>query len=274
MVMVVGLYSFSGVSGVVSFGHLSFAMIAAYTSALLTIEPDRKRSLFPDMPGFLDWIIDVHLGVLPAMFVAMAVAAVFAAIVGVALMRLGGVQAAISTLALFVDRHRRHPGERHGHAGRLDDGRRAEGDGPLGRADLGADRDRGRGHLPGLDARDAPAGVARGSAGRARGRRQDLHRALGRLGPLGGHRGGRRRPLRPLHRDVLAHQLRVPHRLPDGRDARDRRPLQPLGRGHRRDLRVRGAGGHAPRRGQRLRPHRRRRVPRADRGRHRRRSCS
>ncbi len=102
MVMVVGLYSFSGVSGVVSFGHLSFAMIAAYTSALLTIEPDRKRSLFPDMPGFLDWIIDVHLGVLPAMFVAMAVAAVFAAIVGVALMRLGGVQAAISTLALFV----------------------------------------------------------------------------------------------------------------------------------------------------------------------------
>ena len=31
MVMVVGLYSFSGVSGVVSFGHLSFAMIAAYT---------------------------------------------------------------------------------------------------------------------------------------------------------------------------------------------------------------------------------------------------
>ena len=80
------------------------------------------------MPGFLDWIIDVHLGVLPAMFVAMAVAAVFAAIVGVALMRLGGVQAAISTLACSSSSGR-HPGERHGHAGRLDDGRRAEGDG-------------------------------------------------------------------------------------------------------------------------------------------------
>jgi branched-chain amino acid transport system permease protein len=102
VVMVVGLYTFSGNSGVVSFGHLGFSMIAAYTSALLTIPPQMKKSLFPNMPGFLDWIIDVHLDVLPAMFVAMAVAAGFAALVGLPLMRLGGVQAAIATLAMLV----------------------------------------------------------------------------------------------------------------------------------------------------------------------------
>jgi branched-chain amino acid transport system permease protein len=77
-------------------------MIAAYTSALLTIPPNVKKGLVPDMPGFLDWILDVHLHVLPAMFVAMGVAAVFAALVGIPLMRLGGVQAAIATLAMFV----------------------------------------------------------------------------------------------------------------------------------------------------------------------------
>jgi branched-chain amino acid transport system permease protein len=102
LVMVVGLYTFTGNSGVVSFGHLGFAMIAAYTSALLTIPSAMKRGLFPDMPGFLDWIIDVELDVLPAMLIAMGVASVFAAIVGIPLMRLGGVQAAIATLALFV----------------------------------------------------------------------------------------------------------------------------------------------------------------------------
>ena len=37
VVLVVGLYVFAGNSGVLSFGHMSFMAIGAYTTALITI---------------------------------------------------------------------------------------------------------------------------------------------------------------------------------------------------------------------------------------------
>ncbi len=102
IIMVVGLHVFSGNSGVISFGSVAFAMIAAYTSALITIPAEDKPSLFPDMPFFLTWLIDfsvpVPLGIAIAVVFTMAVAF----IVGIPLVRLSGLAAGIGTLAFLV----------------------------------------------------------------------------------------------------------------------------------------------------------------------------
>jgi branched-chain amino acid transport system permease protein len=102
MVLVVGLHIFSGNSGVISFGSVAFAMIAAYTSALLTIPVEQKPSLFPDMPGFLSWIVEFSLPVPAGIVVAVLFTGVVAVIVGVPLVRLSGLSAGIATLAFLV----------------------------------------------------------------------------------------------------------------------------------------------------------------------------
>ncbi len=54
---------FSGNSGVLSFGHVAFMAIGAYTSALLTIPPEIKEFTYLEMPGFLkSWIFPAELG--------------------------------------------------------------------------------------------------------------------------------------------------------------------------------------------------------------------
>ena len=102
VVLVIGLQIFSGNSGILSFGHVAFMAIGAYVSALLTIPPELKKATFTDMPGFLDWIIDVEMGTIPSTLVGGAVAAVFAIIVAPPIVRLAGVPAGIATLALLV----------------------------------------------------------------------------------------------------------------------------------------------------------------------------
>jgi branched-chain amino acid transport system permease protein len=101
LVAVIGLQTFMGNSGVVSFGHVAFVGLGAYTSALLTTPPKTKElsSLIPDAPGF---ILHAHMGFLPATLVAIAVVLVFAAVVGVVFVRMSGAAAAIATLSLLV----------------------------------------------------------------------------------------------------------------------------------------------------------------------------
>ena len=95
LLVVVSLSIFSGTSGVLSFGHVGFMAIGAYVSALLSIPPALKASMFPDLPGFLVWVQDVGLGILPATLAAGAVAAVIAVLLAIPVSRLEGVQAAI-----------------------------------------------------------------------------------------------------------------------------------------------------------------------------------
>ncbi len=102
MVIVVGLWSFSGVTGVVSFGHVSFAAIGAYACAYLTIPVAMKRGLFPEMPGFLDFLLTVHTDFPTAIVLSGLTAALFALVVAPAFVRLSGVQAGIATLALLA----------------------------------------------------------------------------------------------------------------------------------------------------------------------------
>lgn len=100
VVLVVGLYIFIGNSGIVSFGHISFAGIAAYAVAWQTCCPMMKPITMRDLPSFLR---DETYALFPAALVAIALAGVAALAIGLVLMRLSGLAASISTLAaLFI----------------------------------------------------------------------------------------------------------------------------------------------------------------------------
>lgn len=98
LVFVVGLYIFSGTTGVLSFGHLGFAAIAAYVSALLTIPSQQKGVLLPDLPAVL---ANADVAGPLALIAAVAVATVCAGLVAVPLMRLSGLAAAIATFSVL-----------------------------------------------------------------------------------------------------------------------------------------------------------------------------
>jgi branched-chain amino acid transport system permease protein len=99
LLFVVALYVFVGLSGVLSFGHMSFGAIGAYTGAILVIPPEVKPSLFFGMPGFL---VDLHAPALLSVVAGGAVAALFALVVGVPLLRLSGLAASLATFALLL----------------------------------------------------------------------------------------------------------------------------------------------------------------------------
>jgi len=98
MVMVVGLSVFVSNSGIISFGHVSFAMIGAYASAWQTCCPG-FRGVF--MPGLPQIVLDTNVPVVPAAVAAALLAAAVAAIAGVAIARLEAVAASIALLSLL-----------------------------------------------------------------------------------------------------------------------------------------------------------------------------
>lgn len=99
LIIVVGMYIFVGNSGVLSFGHIAFLGLGAYTSAWLTIAPSIKASL---MPGLPDFIMAAQLSPFIAVILSGILAAIVAAILGIPLMRLSGIAASIGTFAMLV----------------------------------------------------------------------------------------------------------------------------------------------------------------------------
>lgn len=99
IVLVVGIQIFVGNSGVVSFGHVGFAAVGAYSMAILTSPPMVKRARIPDAPFGL---AGVELSVPLAALISLALVAVVGAFVGVVVMRLSGVSASIVTLAFLI----------------------------------------------------------------------------------------------------------------------------------------------------------------------------
>jgi len=62
LMIVLGLQIFSGNSGVLSFGHIAFMAIGAYTSALLTIPTAIKQFTYLSMPHFIKfWVFPAQL---------------------------------------------------------------------------------------------------------------------------------------------------------------------------------------------------------------------
>lgn len=102
VVLVVGLYIFMGNTGILSFGHMSFMAIGAYAGAILTIPLAQKSFLLPNLPHFLE---HSNLPTVPALLASAGVASLFAAVIGIPLMRLSGMSAALSMFAVLLVVH-------------------------------------------------------------------------------------------------------------------------------------------------------------------------
>ena len=98
LVLAVGLYVFTGNSGVISFGHMSFMAVAAYLTAYLTAPEATKRLLF-EFPSFLTFIYDLELNPIVAVILIALMVGVLGLVAGSLLIRLSGIEAAIATLA-------------------------------------------------------------------------------------------------------------------------------------------------------------------------------
>jgi branched-chain amino acid transport system permease protein len=98
MVMVVALSIFVSNSGVISFGHVTFALIGAYASAWQTCCAG-VRGVF--MPGLPEFLLHANIPVLVAAVAAALAAAAIAAIAGLIIMRLSRVAASIALLSLL-----------------------------------------------------------------------------------------------------------------------------------------------------------------------------
>lgn len=99
VVLVLAIQTFSGNSGIVTFGHVAFMGVGAYVAALVTIPPAIKAGSLPDLPGV---VADARLGFLPAVAVAAAVTAAVAFVAGLALTRMEENAMAMATIGVLV----------------------------------------------------------------------------------------------------------------------------------------------------------------------------
>jgi branched-chain amino acid transport system permease protein len=101
-VMVVGLYIFVGNSGVLSFGHLAFAMIGGYAGALLTLPSIFKAE---DIINPLHIVVHTNVSPFFAVLIGGALAALVAAVVALPLMRIAGLTAGLASFAVLLTFH-------------------------------------------------------------------------------------------------------------------------------------------------------------------------
>jgi branched-chain amino acid transport system permease protein len=97
--IVVAMHVFIGISGVMSFGHISFVAIGAFAAGVATSPADLKPTAFPDMFPFL---ANLELGSVESLVLAALLGGLFALLVGIPIMRLSGLAAGIATFAVLI----------------------------------------------------------------------------------------------------------------------------------------------------------------------------
>lgn len=102
LIAVVGMGVYSGNSGILSFGHLSFMAIGAYAASLLTLPAQLKIATLPKLP---EWLATTEMGLLPATVIAVLLTSVVALLIGLAIGKLEGSAAVIATLGLLIIVH-------------------------------------------------------------------------------------------------------------------------------------------------------------------------
>lgn len=100
--IVVALYVFVGNSGVLSFGHISFVAVGAWTAGVLSVPISQKPAI---MPYLFPVLRDHAIGNATSLAAAAAVGGVFALLVGLPLMRLSGLAAGIATFGVLEITH-------------------------------------------------------------------------------------------------------------------------------------------------------------------------
>ncbi len=96
--IVVALYTFIGNSGVLSFGHISFVALGAWTAGVLSVPASEKPAIMPNLAHFL---LHRHVGNVMSLALAAIAGGIAALVVGVPLMRLSGLAAGIATFAVL-----------------------------------------------------------------------------------------------------------------------------------------------------------------------------
>jgi branched-chain amino acid transport system permease protein len=96
--IVVGLYVFVGNSGVISFGQISFAAVGAFTAGIYTTPVTTRQTTMPNLFGILARPVLTNV---ESILLAAGLGALFALLVGLALMRLSGLAAGIATFAVL-----------------------------------------------------------------------------------------------------------------------------------------------------------------------------
>jgi branched-chain amino acid transport system permease protein len=100
--MVVALYVFVGNSGVLSFGHISFVAVGAWTAGVLTVPSSVKPAIMPNLAHVLR---DRTTGNLSSLALAAVVGGICALVIAFPLMRLSGLAAGIATFGLLEITH-------------------------------------------------------------------------------------------------------------------------------------------------------------------------
>ncbi|CAB1065455.1 ABC transporter, permease protein 2 (cluster 4, leucine/isoleucine/valine/benzoate) [Olavius sp. associated proteobacterium Delta 1] len=102
LILVLGLQIFTGNSGILSFAHIGFMGVGAYTTAVLTMPAQMKSMALPDLYLVLKTVeIDPILGILAGG----AGAAMVATVISYPLMRLSDAAAVITSFAVLVIMH-------------------------------------------------------------------------------------------------------------------------------------------------------------------------
>jgi branched-chain amino acid transport system permease protein len=102
LIAVIAIGSFSGNTGIISFGHLAFVGIAAYVSGILTLPANMKAYALPDLPAFLS---GAPLSFFSSLLIALLIVALIAFAVGLVIARMSGASATIGTLGLLIIVH-------------------------------------------------------------------------------------------------------------------------------------------------------------------------
>lgn len=102
LILVLGLQTFMGNSGILSFAHIGFMGVGAYASAVLSMPIQMKGMALPELYPVL---AGLELSPYLAMAIGAVVAAVVAAIVSYPMMRLSDAAAVITSFALLMVLH-------------------------------------------------------------------------------------------------------------------------------------------------------------------------
>ncbi|NOX35742.1 MAG: branched-chain amino acid ABC transporter permease [Deltaproteobacteria bacterium] len=99
VILTVSLNLSNGIVGISSLGQIGFMSIGAYVSAILTLPPGLKEHWLTGLPH---WMSTIQSGLFPAMILAGILAAAIAFLVGIVILRLQGVFAAVTTLGFLI----------------------------------------------------------------------------------------------------------------------------------------------------------------------------
>lgn len=102
LIALMGLSMFSGNSGLLSFAHVGFMGLGAYTAGILVIPESVRAAALPDLPG---WLAATSAGPVVAILAAGAVAAAVGVVTGLPVARLNGAPAVIATLGILMIIH-------------------------------------------------------------------------------------------------------------------------------------------------------------------------